>query len=284
MIKHTFCHLPQVSLKTERKLWEKGFTTWEEVFRYRGKLPIVLERNLHRLHQSIRALERHDLAFFTTRLHSSQHWRLFKTYHAETLYLDIESYGLNIITCIGVFDGEQANIFIKGENLEDFPLCLPSKKILVTFNGKSYDVPQLRKRFGTLEIPPVHLDLRFILKDLGYMGGLKKIEQHLGIYREGEMLGMDGYFAVLLWKAHLEGDTRALPTLIRYNLEDVVNLEYLMIYSFNAHCKALGWGDVCMYRKPLYPLDAPFSPELVREIKTYLSMREGGPAYEEDST
>ena len=39
---------------------------------------------------------------------------------------------------------------------------------------------------------------------------------------------MDGYEAVLLWKAYQWGDKSALNRLIKYNTADIVNLKPLM--------------------------------------------------------
>ena len=77
-------------------------------------------------------------------------------------------------------------------------------------------------------MPFAHIDLRFLLKRLGYTGGLKKIEKALGLMRSSEIDGMDGYEAVLLWKAYQWGDRNALETLIQYNTADIVNLKPLM--------------------------------------------------------
>jgi len=44
---------------------------------------------------------------------------------------------------------------------------------------------------------------------------------------------MDGYEAVLLWDRHCRGDYNALPTLLTYNREDVVNLEVLMDKAYH---------------------------------------------------
>ncbi|MBW2006325.1 MAG: ribonuclease H-like domain-containing protein [Deltaproteobacteria bacterium] len=42
------------------------------------------------------------------------------------------------------------------------------------------------------------------------------------------MDGMDGYEAVLLWKAYQWGDESALERLIQYNTADIVHLKPLM--------------------------------------------------------
>ncbi len=30
MLHQTFCHIPGIGMKTERKLWEAGITSWEQ--------------------------------------------------------------------------------------------------------------------------------------------------------------------------------------------------------------------------------------------------------------
>ena len=78
-----------------------------------------------------------------------------------------------------------------------------------------------------------HIDLRYVMKDLGYAGGLKGCEKHLGLDR-GELAGIDGYAAVLLWAEYRNtGNRRALETLLAYNIQDAVNLEILMVEAYN---------------------------------------------------
>jgi uncharacterized protein len=85
----------------------------------------------------------------------------------------------------------------------------------------------------------VHIDLRYVLMRLGHRGGLKTIEQRLGIQRPIDLQGMNGYDAVLLWNRYREGDSQALDTLIRYNREDVVNLKTLMELAYRTQCSRL---------------------------------------------
>jgi len=62
---------------------------------------------------------------------------------------------------------------------------------------------------------------------------VKKCEKSLGMDRE-ELDGVDGYFAVLLWNEYKRNQNqKALETLLAYNIEDVINLELLMIKSYN---------------------------------------------------
>ena len=59
------------------------------------------------------------------------------------------------------------------------------------------------------------------------------MEHRLGFNR-GEIDGIDGYAAVLLWhKYDQTGEERYLHTLLAYNVEDVVNLELLLPYAYN---------------------------------------------------
>jgi len=133
---------------------------------------------------------------------------------------------------VGLYDGHTMRQFVHGQNLEEFPQALENLDLVITFNGSQFDLPVLRAYFPSLEFPPVHLDLRFILSRLGFKGGLKRIEPRFGIHRPPEVDGMDGYEAVLLWDRHCRGDYTALPTLLTYNREDVVNLETLMERAF----------------------------------------------------
>lgn len=71
-------------------------------------------------------------------------------------------------------------------------------KVIVTYNGKTFDIPFIERYFG-IKIPHAQLDLRYILYSLGYSGGLKSCERQSGIGRTGSLADVDGFFAVLLW-------------------------------------------------------------------------------------
>jgi uncharacterized protein YprB with RNaseH-like and TPR domain len=62
---------------------------------------------------------------------------------------------------------------------------------------------------------------------------LKKIELLLGIERDPEVQGVDGYLAVLLWQEYLRGNREALARLVLYNFEDTVNLARLAVLGYN---------------------------------------------------
>jgi len=76
-----------------------------------------------------------------------------------------------------------------------------------------------------------------LLRSLGYKGGLKGCEKKAGIER-GDLEGVDGYSAILLWNDYQRNkNPKSLETLLAYNIQDVVNLEYLMILSYNLKLK-----------------------------------------------
>jgi uncharacterized protein YprB with RNaseH-like and TPR domain len=237
MIKRTFVHLPGVGLKNEAKFWRQGLTTWEDflnVDRISGLgserlawLKGILEESLRQLHRP---------EYFASCLPTGELWRLFHHFRARTAYLDIETTGSSwweqAVTVVGMYDGHAMRQFVLGTNLTDFPEALADVDVLVTFNGTQFDLPVLKAYFPDLILPPLHLDLRFILARLGYRGGLKRIEPLFGIKRAPEVAGLNGFDAVLLWDRFQRGDLTARKLLLQYNEEDVLNLETLMEQAF----------------------------------------------------
>ena len=164
--------------------------------------------------------------------HAAKSGELYHDRPDEAVFLDIETTGLSPetdeITLIGAMVGGQSTVFVEGESLEEFPAYIAERPLLVSFNGIQFDVPFLRARFPQARLDQPHIDLRFVLRSLGYRGGLKAIERQLGLQREEEIQGMGGLEAVRLWQRYRRGDRAALERLIRYNLADVGNLIELM--------------------------------------------------------
>ena len=97
-------------------------------------------------------------------------------------------------------------------------------KIIVTYNGRCFDVPFIQRYFK-IQLNQVHIDLRYILKSLGFSGGLKRCERQMGIDR-GDLSDIDGYYAVILWDMYKRtGDEKHLKMLLDYNILDARNLE-----------------------------------------------------------
>ena len=123
---------------------------------------------------------------------------------------------------------------IYGKNLNEFIAYIDKYKLIVTFNGSAFDIPFLKKYFKDIALEQAHIDLRFLLKRLGFKGGLKKIEKQFGLSRDEEVMTFTGYDAVRLWNKYKNsGDNSALDLLLKYNTEDIVNLEFLMNKSYN---------------------------------------------------
>ena len=161
---------------------------------------------------------------------------MFPEFMDNAVYLDIETTGLDrahdSITTIALYDGHDLKWYVQGQNLDDFPHDIERYRLLITYNGSRFDVPFL-ERFFSIRLEQGHIDLCFVLRDLGYRGGLKKCERDLGIERPG-MTDIDGYTAVLLWRDYIRNrNQRALETLLAYNICDAVNLAALMTIAYN---------------------------------------------------
>src|SRR3954452_23687545 len=98
------------------------------------------------------------------RLKTTEHWRLLATFGDEAAYLDIETgddvWGREGISAIGVLDRDGPRLFLAGRDLDQFPRRARAWPLLVTFNGRSFDVPILRRAFPRWAPPPAHVDLR----------------------------------------------------------------------------------------------------------------------------
>jgi len=227
MLRHTYLHVPGVGEKRERDLWLRGFTDWEA---FRLGHPSGAWRELILMHLDAERAARE--------LPRREAWRLAKEFPGCTLFLDIETTGLSFegdsVTCVGVSDGTMTRAYVRGRDLASFPEALEGIELLVTYNGSSFDIPILRNAFPAVDFDRFHhIDLRFPLHRLGVKGGLKGAERQLGIGRSDAIEGVDGFMAVQLWRAHRAGTTTALDTLLRYCLEDVVNLKPLLALTFN---------------------------------------------------
>lgn len=237
MLKNTFLHLNDCTAATEKRLWEAGIRRWEDALCV-GVVKTSRTKTLSvgaQIEESFRHLENNNPNYFSERLPTKEHWRFFPEFRHSIAYLDIETTGLNFgdtITTIAIYDGERVSCYVQGENLSDFLRDIARYSLLVTYNGKCFDVPFIERFFG-VKLPHVHLDLMYVLRSLGYKGGLKGCEKQLGLDR-GELEGVDGFFAVLLWRDYKKTkNLKALETLLAYNVQDVVNLETLLTICYN---------------------------------------------------
>lgn len=273
MLTSTFCHIPNIGEKIERKIWEHGVTTWEEALLEFSSRRLPYPALHHTLKsfvlRSLSHLEREEASFFASFLPSRELWRMFPEFRHHSVFLDIETTGLNPpddhITTITLFNGKEIKTFVRGVNLREFAREIMHYKVIVTFGGKCFDVPFIERTLG-VKLPQVHIDLRYVLRSLGFKGGLKACEKLLGIDR-GELKGVDGYAAVLLWQKYEEGCPEALETLLAYNIADTVNLEKLMIFAYNTKLSLLPLS-LPPLPEPPSRIVTPYKahPEVIREI------------------
>jgi uncharacterized protein YprB with RNaseH-like and TPR domain len=220
----------------ERKIWTSNIRSWDDF------LTNSLDFKNDELMKKYLALskdryEKKDHEFFSSKLLSRYHWRAYDDFRDNACFLDIETTGLSKqhddITTIGVFDGKESKVFINGRNMHEFPEEIMKYSYIVTFNGATFDMPFIRSKFPGLKMNHFHADLRFMLRALGYSGGLKNIEKQMGINREGDLADLSGRDAVKLWfKYKRDNDEKALDTLVRYNIEDIENLKTLMEFCY----------------------------------------------------
>jgi uncharacterized protein YprB with RNaseH-like and TPR domain len=231
MLRHTFLHLPGIGVHREQVLWQHGILDWDQFLAAAesGPLPVRRWESLSPLvRQSVEAVAGGDARFFGALLPQRETWRLYPEFADQTLFLDIETTGLSPcydqVTLIGGLGGGKLALFVNGVNLDQFPAYVAPFPLLVTFNGSQFDVPFLRAHFPEARLDQAHIDLRFVLRSLGYRGGLKAVERSLGLARDAAIQGVDGFEAVRLWHRWRRGDRAALMKLALYNLTDVVNL------------------------------------------------------------
>jgi len=272
LLHNTFIHIPGVGEKTEREIWQSGVHTWDH---WQPPYPPSLSESKIKLitYHLQQFQQRNDgtPVFYAKLLSSNQHWRLFPHFRSKTAYLDIETNGMVgedcEITAIALYDGRTIRSYAQGRNLQNFVDDIAAFDVIVTYNGKSFDVPVIESCLHT-RLNQVHIDLRHVLARLGYRGGLKGCEKQLGIDRMG-LEGVDGYFAVLLWREFCrKGEEKTLQTLLAYNIADAVNLERLLVHAYNLNIAATPFS-LSNYIPVPDPPQSPFQPdrEIVARLK-----------------
>jgi len=238
MLQNTFMHIQSIGAITEQKLWEFGLRDWDAFFDdisipLSGSRKYFLKEGIG---ESKRHLYQGNPGYFSKLLPSNQSWRLFPEFRNSTVYLDIETTGLdrqyNSITTIALYDGHEIKTYVQGQNLDDFIDEIYKYKVIVTYNGKSFDIPFI-ENFFKIRLNHAQIDLRYVLYSLGFRGGLKGVERQLGTDR-GNLRDIDGFFAVLLWNEFMKTkNQQTLDTLLAYNIQDTINLEDLMVTAYN---------------------------------------------------
>ena len=228
-IEQSYIPVRGVGETRERNLWEAGATHWN-----RFDPDLLGEKTGARVEDFIERAEPHledgDVAFFAREFPSNAQWRLYENFRRDTLFLDIETTGLDhhrdVVTTVSVHRDGETETLVRGQDLtaERLNGHFEDAGLLSTFNGAQFDVPFLEAEFD-IEVEVPHVDLRFLSQRLGLTGGLKEIERSIGIERDKP--DISGRDAIRLWREYERGDRAALETLIEYNRADTVNLQTL---------------------------------------------------------
>ncbi|MFW6376917.1 MAG: ribonuclease H-like domain-containing protein [archaeon] len=229
-LENTFVGARGIGETTERDLWRRGVTHWDDFDR-----SVLGGRRGRRLEDFIdegrSRLADDDARFFDEALPGGERWRLYENFREDACFFDIETTGLDhhrdVVTTVSFHRDGETTTLVRGRDLtrEAVRAQLEDASLLVTFNGKRFDVPFLETSFD-LDVNTPHLDAMYTCRRLDLSGGLKPIERDLGLERDRpDVTGRD---AVRLWHEYERGDESALETLIEYNREDAVNLQRLL--------------------------------------------------------
>jgi len=231
LLKNSFLHLQGFSVDDEEDLWASGVRDWDDAL----ASDQLNSEQKELLEKSSTALEARDAVYFGEQYRAGERWRLLPDFEDETAFLDIETTGLGgnaYLTMCGILDSSGFKAYVRGDNLDELAADLDQYKLVVTFNGISFDVPWLRRELGPLLENAAHVDLMHVLRTVGLKGGLKKIEKAVGLDRGDDLSMLSGRDAVTLWNLAQDGEPHALETLIRYNAEDVTSLPRLAEYAY----------------------------------------------------
>jgi uncharacterized protein len=230
MLTSSFIFLPGVGPLTERRWWQAGLFDWRS-FLDRPSIAGLFRQCKVWYDEEIREAQsltgKGQVHTLGSRLPRREHWRLYEICRSRTVYIDIETTGSSPasgeVTVVGLHREGRTTSLVRGENLttERLQEEVDHYMLLVTFFGSVFDVPYLCAKFPQLRLPTLYFDLCFTARRLALHGGLKHIEQAMGIDRHTPISGLDGLDAVR------RGDTTARDTLLSYNRADTENLVLL---------------------------------------------------------
>jgi uncharacterized protein YprB with RNaseH-like and TPR domain len=258
MLNQSFIFAKGMTEELERALWGRGITSWDLLRKHPGEVEEVLgpsrtQKLVEAVNEAQQAIERNDHHWMKANWPERELWRLWKglCQDNQVALVDIETTGLtpgyDQITVIGLADANGARVFVAGrpqsgdELLAKFIEIIRGYRLVVTFNGASFDVPFIEKHFRdtNFRFDMPHIDLILPARSLGLSGGLKDMEKQIGIVRSSEIKEMRGIEAIQLWGAWKNGDAAAYKKLTTYCKADCVNLK-----DFAEHVYAKKWGKI----------------------------------------
>ena len=252
-LEQTFLHFPGVGPRTEAALWGAGIKSWNglETLLRRGVTSGALRRGKRRLdrssdiekkdqtgaawlrscEESSSALKNEEFGYFTERLPLSEHWRVLHRRLSDALFLDIETTGLSLhhnqVTVVGALFRGAFYQWVWPENLDGLRRLVEEARVVVTYNGRRFDIPFLLQQLRGFPNPHAHVDLRYIADSLGFSGGQKAVESSFALRRPASVVDVDGFEAVALWCETVYGRADSLKRLLAYNRADVLMLQRL---------------------------------------------------------
>src|SRR3989344_130297 len=208
MIKNSFVLLEKIGQNTEKIIWNSGIRTWDDFLQAKEIKKVNPLRKSFYDRQLIKAkqeLAKYNSSYFTDKLNSGHHYRLYDHFKEDIRFLDIETSGFyGDITVIGMYNGYDTKTLVRGKNLnrDTIKAAFGDSKLIITFNGASFDLPVINRYFNGI-IPNIpHIDLRHVCSKIGLTGGLKNIDKTLKIKRADEVENMNGADAVYLWQQY----------------------------------------------------------------------------------
>jgi uncharacterized protein YprB with RNaseH-like and TPR domain len=227
-VENSFIPVEGVGERTERRLWEAGITHWDD---FDGSVvgPTTAERIDAFVDRARGHLDAGNARYFDDAFPSAERWRLYETFRDGVSYFDIETTGLgrrDDVTTVSFHRKGETRTLVQGRDLtaENLTTELDRASLLVSYNGIRFDVPFLERAFDrAIDVP--HFYLMYPCRRLDLTGGLKSVEQQVGITRDRPDLS--GRDAVRLWHEYERGDESSLETLVSYNRDDARNLASL---------------------------------------------------------
>jgi uncharacterized protein len=161
-----------------------------------------------------------------------QYWANLYRANLDSAYcVDIETEGFNKpISVIGFYkpqDGiAEVNQFVRGQNLDSESIrnFLIGCRLLITFNGRKFDIPRIESEFpGSVPKVPI-IDLYLFARELNLNTNLKVLEKTFMIDRTDQKTERRRIAVKLWWRYKTYNDQKALATLLEYNKQDTINL------------------------------------------------------------
>ncbi|MBS3117812.1 ribonuclease H-like domain-containing protein [Candidatus Woesearchaeota archaeon] len=228
MVRHSFIFLPKIGIKKNNKIkrqvkdWN-GFLNAEKIKGIEKENKKKYDSLIEKAKEHLQKEESRAFANWPKR----EMFRIYDYFKEEAKYLDIEVDQAGKPIMVGIYDGEKTKTWVKGINWDMSKIAkeLSKAKVLVTFNGSAFDLPKLRSEGVVFDGP--HYDLKGACQRIRLKGGLKEIEKKLNLKRPEHLYGNP----VELWKAmHASNDGEYFELLLKYNEEDVINLENIAAY------------------------------------------------------